>query len=218
MIDHETYIRKVAAHVIETADDQARAVLEKARIVYGAGQPGLRGVTYYDRWQMPCGAHVDLVEICALGESSPVQVAGTVIHELAHVLAGFDAGHGKGWKVACERLGLRCAKAAGMVYTPAALRADIRALLVDLVPSDGKPNGIDLVTGLPTHPFTGKPQKPRPCPLGIGTRGGKSRGKGSGSRLRKYVCGCTPKPVIVRCASDSLNATCGDCGSAFKQE
>lgn len=216
MLSHEGYIREIAAHVTRHAPDEDRARLERARIVYGAGQPGLRGVTYYDRWQTREGDHVDLVEICALGESNPVQVAGTVVHELAHVVAGFEAGHGKGWKKACERLGLRRAKGAGMEYLPANLRRDIRELIARLIPSDGRPNGIDLVTGLPVNPFSGKPQKPRRCPLGIGTRGGKSRGKGSGSRLRKYVCACDP-PVIIRASRDSLCAHCDHCGESFEK-
>lgn len=215
MISHEEYIRRIAEHVIQRAPAADRDALRKARIVYGAGQVGLRGVTYYDRWESADGDHVDLVEICALGESDPVQVAGTVVHELAHVAAGHGAGHGKAWRQACARLGLRCAKAAGMVYRPAALRADIRELIASLIPSDGRPNGIDLLTGLPTNPWTGKAVKPKRCPMGIGTRGGQSRGKGSGSRMRKYVCDCG---VIVRSARDDLAAHCDHCGSAFKQE
>lgn len=54
----------------------------------------------------------------------------------------------------------------------------------------------------------------RPCPLGIGTRGGKSRGAGSGSRLRLWVCGCD-EPVKVRVASDDFRATCERCASSF---
>jgi hypothetical protein len=56
--------------------------------------------------------------------------------------------------------------------------------------------------------------KLRPCSAGVGTKGGKSRGAGSGSRLRKFTCGCG---VIARVGRDEFNATCGDCGTAFKR-
>ena len=55
--------------------------------------------------------------------------------------------------------------------------------------------------------------KLRPCGAGVGTRGGKSRGVGSGSRMRLFECECVP-PVKVRSARDDLNWACGDCGAA----
>jgi hypothetical protein len=54
--------------------------------------------------------------------------------------------------------------------------------------------------------------RPQACPLGIGTRGGRSRGAGSGSRLRLWMCDCGVK---VRVASDDFRAECQRCGSAF---
>lgn len=214
MLTHEKYIQRIVEHVIAHAPDADRERLQRARIVYGAGDVGLRGRTIYDRWQSADGEHIDLVEICALGESSPVQLAGTVVHELAHVVAGHGAGHGKAWKDACQRLGLRRAMAAGQNYLPANLRADVRESIARIIPADGRPNGIDLATGLPTDPFSGAPVGSRKCPLGIGTRGGQSRGKGSGSRLRKYECECGVK---VRVSSDDFRATCDRCGTAFKR-
>ena len=52
--------------------------------------PGLRGVTIYSRWANGHGPHDPdpFVEICAAGEESIVQLAGTTIHELAHVVLG----------------------------------------------------------------------------------------------------------------------------------
>ena len=55
------------------------------------------------------------------------------------------------------------------------------------------------------------PTKPRPCSAGAGTRGGTSRGKGSGSLMRLWECACTPKPVKVRVA------TCDLCHASFKR-
>jgi len=56
--------------------------------------------------------------------------------------------------------------------------------------------------------------KLRPCGAGVGAKGGKSRGAGSGSRLRKFVCDCG---VIARVARDEFHATCSDCSTAFKR-
>lgn len=185
MCTHEEFVRTIAEYVKETApDEKDRHRLDQCKLVYGAGQPGLRGVTYYDQWQTADNDHIALVEVCAMGESDPVQIAGTTIHELAHVIAGVSCGHDGAWKKTCERLGLRKAKAAGMRYVPAALRPDIRELVWKLgIPTDGKPNG--------KSGFSGGlmlPKAPKPCPMGIGTRGGNSRGKGSGSRLVKASC------------------------------
>jgi hypothetical protein len=49
------------------------------------GDGTYRGVTVFDAWENGVG-RVDIVEIAATG-----QVAGTVIHELGHVLAGRGA-------------------------------------------------------------------------------------------------------------------------------
>lgn len=207
-ITHEQYIERIVAAVIAGAEPDDRERLQRCRIVYGAGQPGLRGVTYYDRWTRGKDDEVALVEICAFGEESPVQVAGTVIHELAHVVAGFGAGHGSDWRKACARLGLRVARAGGQNYLLAAFRSDLRAVVSESLPADGHPSGWPMIGGKPVRPAA------RPCPMGIGTRGGKSRGKGSGSRLRKWTCDCASP--IVRCAGE-LNATCNTCDTLFKR-
>jgi hypothetical protein len=82
-----------------------------------------------------------------------------------------------------------------------------------------KPNEGEIVStvampqaGLPVTFGTGHNYLPKPCGAGIGTRGGKSRGIGSGSRLRKYVCDCGQ---IIRAACDDLDATHNECKSAF---
>lgn len=211
-MDHETFIRTVAEKALSRLPAEERKACE-ARIVYGAGKPGLRGVTYYGAWQNGGPEPVPFVEVCAMGEESPVQLIGTTIHELGHVLAGHDAGHGKGWKAACERLGLRRVKAAGTKYCLAMLEPELRQELAALPsPADGKPVGAHHRGGA----GGGAPVvNPKPCPMGAGTRGGQSRGKGSGSRMRKFVCGCG---VIVRAARDELRAHCDDCGQPFQRE
>ena len=185
MHTHEAYIHAVAGLAIarlENPADQAR--LNNAKLVYGAGNAGLRGVTYYEAWQNGSEQAEPFIEVCAMGESSHTQVAGTTIHELAHVLAGYEAGHGKDWKAACKLLGLRFCRAAGQSYHMAAFSPDIRAAIVAMtVPSDGAPSRSVILRGK----MVARP-KPKPCSMGIGTRGGKSRGAGSGSRLLKIEC------------------------------
>lgn len=206
-MNHEQFIhavRDAAIGYLAATDSDAAERVSRAKVVYGVGAPHLRGVTIYSRWK-PNGddtAH-PIVEICAFGEESLLQVAGTTIHELGHVLADHGAGHNKQWKQACEKLGLRCIRAAGTRYTWAMFAPAIRARLAELGVTDGAPvNGV----------MAGMTRKPGPCTAGIGTRGGKSRGVGSGSRLRKYVADCGQ---IVRASTDTLDATCNCCQSAF---
>ena len=68
---------------------------------------------------------VEVVEIAPAGEESLVQVAGTTLHELGHVLAGWGAGQGAEWKRACERLGLRRALGAGQCNLMALMAPEI---------------------------------------------------------------------------------------------
>lgn len=205
MFTHENYIEMVAHIATKRLSDEDRARLNGLKLAYGAGPAGVRGVTYYDRWGNP-DSKAPFVEVCAFAQESLVQLAGTTIHELAHVLAGFDAGHGPGWKDACGRLGLNRVKAAGTRYLWSMFARDVREPIANLpTPDDGAP-----VPSL----FNGFAVRPRPCAAGIGTKGGKSRGTGSGSRLRKFECDCRP-PVIVRASRDELRATCNDCLAGF---
>lgn len=185
---HETFIRAVVdmAKTRLTADE--RAQIDDTKIVYGAGNAGTRGVTYFKQWQNGGGPECphSFVEICAFGESDFTQIAGTTLHELAHVIAGYDAGHGRDWKATCNRVGLQIAKAAGQQYCMAYFAPDIRQKIAALKnPLDGAPMATRL-NGIAPSGFT--PANPRPCGAVIGVRGGKSRGKGSGSRLKKVSC------------------------------
>lgn len=179
---HETYIQAVveAAKTMVANDPASLKKLANVKICYGLGQPGLRGVTYYNKWTKD-NAPADLIEVCAFGQSSWIQVAGTTIHELAHVLAGYGAGHDKEWKAACEQLGLRTAKAAGTNYVNAMFESRLRALLIAIpLPTDGSPQSVANALGIVP--------RAKPCSAGVGTRGGTSRGVGSGSRLIKCQC------------------------------
>ncbi len=214
-ITHEEFIRKVrditVAHI---ADTDTRARLNACKLVYGCGDGTYRGICYFEAWKNGHTDSSEFVEIAATGEESPVQLAGTTLHELGHVLAGKNAGHALAWKQACEAIGLRCAHAVATRYSLAhfapAIRAEIAAIsqLSDGSPVFG-PRGAAGYVGLP-------PIQLKPCPLGIGTRGGKSRGKGSGSRLRLWLCACE-KPVKVRVSSDEFKAHCDVCHEAFKR-
>ncbi len=209
-LTHEQFIHAVRDIVASRANAEDAAKLRRIKLAYGFGQPGLRGVTIYSRWANGHGPHDPdpFVEICAAGEESIVQLAGTTIHELAHVVAGWEAGHGKGWKETCERLGLRCVRAAGTAYTWAMFETSLREAIAAVgAPSDGAP-----LNGVTTLKIGKRRTKVGPCTAGVGTRGGMSRGAGSGSRMRKYVATCGQ---IVRAATDDLNATCNCCHSPF---
>lgn len=214
---HEEFIQQVRDIVVSDAlhagriDKDEAAKLSHTKLVYGIGDGSYRGVCHYSAWQNGVGK-VDAVEIAATAEESWVQLAGTTIHELGHVLAGSGAGHSNDWKDAAARLGfLKRPKAAGQVYLLALIRPAIRREVYELAQAigDGRPEfatyGLGLGWLLKTL---------RPCSQGQGTRGGKSRGKGSGSRLRLWECGCE-RPVKVRVASDDFQAHCDVCGEAF---
>ncbi|HLW51339.1 MAG TPA: hypothetical protein VKW06_00725 [Candidatus Angelobacter sp.] len=209
---HEEFIKQVrdivAAHV---SDPSVRDRLLACKLVYGIGDGTYRGICYFGAWQNGHPTATELVEVAASGEESPVQLAGTTIHELGHVLAGHKAGHRKEWVKACAYLGLRAVKAAGTRYTLSHFSTSIRHEIAKLAKlSDGSP-----IFGAASNNYVGlPPMNLKPCPLGIGTRGGKSRGKGSGSRLRKFICGCE-KPVIARVAAEEFKATCDVCQRQF---
>ena len=209
MQTHETFIQAIAAAVIEHLPVSAdRGKLLSIKLVYGSGPNGTRGVTFFQRWKRDPETVVPFVEVSAFGQESVCQLAGTTVHELAHVLAGWQAGHGPAWKAACETLGLRRARAAGHVYHWANFAPWLREAIARLEkPAEGMP--IAPLAGMGGMPITFKA-----CPVGIGTRGGKSRGKGSGSRLRLWSCSCGCK---ARVASDDFQAIHVPCGTTFKR-
>jgi hypothetical protein len=226
MQTHESYIHHVrdialayATHVrahpilqhagVPTLTDEQLEDIAHAKLVYGRGaHRALRGITDCGRWSNgrstdpTAPKRDDLVEVCALGQQDLTQVAATTIHELAHVAT--HSGHNKVWKQACAALGLRAAKMGCAKYFPAQFAPEVRLAISQLPPpTDGAPN---------TDPEMLAILIRRGCMAGIGTRGGRSRGVGSGSRLRKYVC---PHGQIVRASTDDLKASCNVCGGVF---
>lgn len=209
MVTHEQYIHAIATIAKAKLSEVERKALDGIKLVYGSGPSGTRGVTFFNRWASGKNSPaMPFVEVSAFGQDSPCQLAGTTIHELAHALAGFDAGHGPKWKEACAKLGLRRCQAAGTRYQWASFDPDLRHAVAALAkPSEGQP-----ITSLDYLGPGATPIAFKPCGAGIGTRGGMSRGKGSGSRLRLWQCGCGCK---VRVASDTFDATHNPCGTAF---
>lgn len=210
MFTHEQFVHTVAQIACSRLSSTEAAICQNIKLTYGAGPDGVRGVTYYNKWGKIDGK-APFVEISAFNQSSIVQLAGTTIHELGHVLAGWEAGHGPDWKAACEKLGLRKIRAAGTNYVWAMFSADIRAAIALMPkPDDGAP-----VTAWEGFKIGKRATGPKPCTAAIGTRGGKSRGAGSGSRLRLFQCACTPAPIKVRVARDNFDCTCNTCSSLF---
>jgi hypothetical protein len=236
---HELYLHAVRDVVVTRATVRGTITpaqaerLANTKLLYGIGDGSYRGVTVFGAWQSGDehnasdntdnggggrsggGGRVDIVEVAATGQESWVQLAGTVIHELAHVLAGPAAGHSTAWKDTAVALGFTMRPAAaGQVYHLAMIEPTIRRAVHALAQriGDGRPEFRTFAIPAPTTPAT-----PRPCSAGVGTRGGASRGKGSGSRMRLWECACTPKPVKVRVASDDFQATCDRCGTAFRR-
>lgn len=215
-LTHEQFIHGVAAIACSRLSSTDAALCANIKLAYGSGPDGTRGVTYYDRWGK-ADAKVPFVAINALYQVSLTQLAGTTIHELGHVLAGWSAGHGPDWKAACEKLGLRRIRAAGTEYRLAMFDKDIRAYIAGLMGkvSDGEPQAL-FGSGIGQGGFAiGKRKSgPKPCTAAIGTRGGTSRGAGSGGRLRLFECGCVPA-IKVRVARDAFDCTCNTCNSLF---
>jgi hypothetical protein len=147
-----------------------------------------------------------------------VQLAGTTLHELGHCLAGRDAGHGPEWKLACQELGLIRCFARSQAYEKRDYAPELWKQINALGrPTDGVPAKRHVsTTGTPV-PLVALAPKAPPCKAGIGSEGGHSRGPGSGSRLRLYMCQCEKPPNKARVGSDEFKAQCLRCGSIFER-
>lgn len=211
-LDYAISVRDTpAAQVIKgipALSDEQLENIQHAKLVYGRGHITLRGVTTFQAWNNGRSRDEhspqsdELVEVCALGEESWEQLAGTTIHELAHVASGLGAGHSKTWKRNCVALGLRRALASGTTYRRAMFADAVRYRLAALpLPTDGFPK--NQVTAL------GKLILGRPCMAGIGTRGGTAF---HACRQLKYEC---EHGQIIRAATRNLGARCLKCGFPF---
>ena len=192
VVTHEDYLaaitRAVCAAFPATAD-----ALKQVHLVFGAG-PRRRGLSTLHRvWGG--GEAVDplpLVEIAAIGGLPPLETCHVLLHELAHVLTP-EAGHGKAWRHAARQVGLVRPRA-----TPdAGELADWHAISPALRPAL---QAIPLPTEPPPAEFF-EDRHRLPCGAGYGTRGGTSRGAGSGSRYLKVICqqpGCGYQVRVTR--------------------
>jgi len=208
---HEKYLHAVRDVLAARLNADELVKVLGTELLYGAGRPSVYGICFYHRWKREETHHV--IEISAFNEESVEQLWETVAHELGHALAGYEAGHGPIWKAAARRLGLRRPTASGPAGIEA-LEPELMRILSSIpVPQDGNP-----VTQAASVVRTGTTSVGSGCPLGIGTQGGTSRGPGSGSRLRLYMCECSdPHPVRVRVASDDFRARCLRCESDFQR-
>ena len=213
-LTHEQYIHEVRKIAIARLNAEYRKRLLEAKLVYGSGGGRVaRGQCFFDAWHR--NEATALIEVCAFGEESSIQLAGTTIHELGHCLAGSGAGHGKAWKEACRTLGLIRCSAAGQAYGAKDFDSYVWPRLIVLAePSDWNPVHRRKLRALIAAPAA---TKSSPCPLGNGARGGTSRGPGSGSRLRLYMCACVDRPFKVRVARDDFAARCLRCGVIFER-
>ena len=179
VVTHEDYLAAITNAVCAKFPATA-AALNQVHLVFGAG-PRRRSLSTLHRvWGG--GEAVDplpLVEIAAIGGLSPPETCHVLLHELAHVLAP-EAGHGKAWRHAARQIGLVRPRA----MPDAGELADWQAISPALLPA------LQAIPP-PTEPAPAEFFEDRhrlPCGAGYGTRGGTSRGKGSGSRYLKVVC------------------------------
>lgn len=211
-ITHETFVGAVAALAIARLPRGPEAdALLRVRFTFGHGKPGTFGFCAFNGWETEGGDKAPWIDVSAVAHAaySWDEIADTVIHELGHALAGPGAGHTDAWRAACERLGLRRAKAAGSNRGLARFAPDLRAALWAMP----KPAGRCAHRGA-QGAQEGAPVRP-PCSHGQGTRGGRSRGPGSGTRNRLYHCQCCEPPIKVRHGGRDLRARCLRGGGLF---
>ena len=180
VVTHEDYLAAVTAVVCGQNPALAEA-LSEVRLVFGSG-PRRRALDPLHRvWNG--GEAVEplpLVEIAAIGGLAPAETCHVVLHELAHVLAP-GCGHGKEWRYAARQVGLlrpRARPDIGELADWSAISAAIRPALQALPEPTER---------APAEYFSDWHR--RGCSAGYGTRGGRSRGEGAGSRYLKVMCG-----------------------------
>ena len=190
MMRHEEYLVAITVAVCEQQPATA-AALSEVRVVFGTGPRRRRSL--HRVWG---GGEADeplpLVEIAAIGGLSPAETCHVLLHELAHVLAP-GAGHGKAWRYAARQVGLLQPRAwpdVSELSDWAAIAPGIRTKLQAIPePTERAPA---------EYSYDWHRQG---CGVGAGTRGGTSRGEGSGSRYLKVVCqhpGCGYQVRVTR--------------------
>jgi len=226
---HEQYVQAIYRLALKAKlTQQQKSVLRQVKITYGDRRPGVYGTTHFGQWhptaccggkRKPKGHAHPLVTIAAMPGETSLELCNTVVHELGHVLAGIGKGHGPEWVAACKALGLANAKAMGAAdgwsdFSPA-LRKGLRGLGL---PTDGAPIAVKLAlndSGVPELvPADPGPRPVRTCGAGIGTKGGKSRGAGAGSRYLLWECQCE-QPTKLRTTRKDLRVRCLDCKRNF---
>ena len=192
VITHEDYLAAITRAVCDTFPATADA-LNQVHLVFGAG-PRRRGLSTFHRvWGGgEAVGPLPLVEIAAIGGLSPPETCHVLLHELAHVLAP-EAGHGAAWRHAARQVGLVRPRATPDAYELADWQAISPALstVLQAIPTPTEP--------APAEFFEDRHR--RPCGAGYGSRGGTSRGQGSGSRYLKVVCrhpGCGYQVRVTR--------------------
>ena len=192
VVTHEDYLAAIAAAVCQQFPATAHA-LNQVHLVFGSG-PRRRGLSSLHRvWGG--GEAVDplpLVEIAAIGGLSPPETCHVVLHELAHILAP-GMGHGKVWRHAARQVGLvrpRATPDPGELADWNAISSALRVAL-QAIPVPTEPVPVEYLYDW----------QRRPCGAGYGSRGGSSRGEGSGSRYLKATCqypGCGYQVRVTR--------------------
>src|SRR5437879_6027592 len=87
-LNHEQFVNEIRNLIAGRQPAEIAERLRSVKLVYGCGDGSYRGICYYSAWKNGKPEPVDVVEIAASGEEHPVQLAGTCIHELGHVVAG----------------------------------------------------------------------------------------------------------------------------------
>ena len=205
-LSRKGYLR-VVLQVIACGGSLNEAEREKllaTELLFGAYDPGVYGACFFERWVRD--GIQDVIQISAFWATSQEEMWVTMVHECAHVLAGKSAGHGPVWKATAIRLGLIHPKASGEPSIED-LHPDLVTVLKAIpLPTDGMP----VCDGQGRRRSKGRSG----CKVGIGSREGKSRGPGTGSRLRLWLCQCEP-PYRVRVASNDFKALCLRCRAEF---
>jgi hypothetical protein len=109
------------------------------RVRVACGWPSHRGLSPHRRVVGQCfGPESSAGKVSELFVSpvleKPMEVAGTLAHEMAHVAAGVDAAHGRGFVTVCRHVGLTSGRPTSVMPGPALARHIETALLPGLGP------------------------------------------------------------------------------------